>query len=375
MNKNMLFQTSYGKAHKSSRWPVTFALLFLVLTTKVILSFAARDPNLIENLYSSTVYPYIGKGLGLLSGVFPFSIAEVLLILIVLFIIFSIVAIIRNPKFILNNPRKTFHHMVRLLASIYVLFYFLWGFNYFRQDYVVLANMSDSLTNYSELKELTAIMIEKTNEVREFLPEDDKGILLVEDSIHQLGKIANDGFNDYKVGSIDLSGNYGRVKPIFLSKYLSYTGIAGIYIPFTCEPSINTDIPNPGLLTAISHEMAHQRGFAKEDEANFIAYRANIDNPDERFQYSGYYLAMNHLMNEVYIQNRDDYMLFYTKLGDGVKRDMAFTRDYWKSRDGKIQESVNNINDSYLKSNNQSDGVRSYSGVVNLLLAEYKSQK
>ncbi|NLY45648.1 MAG: DUF3810 domain-containing protein [Tissierella sp.] len=371
----MLFKTNYEKAYRSNRWSITLILLSLALFTRIILSFAANYPNLVENFYSATAYPYIAKLLGFLSGIIPFSIGEILFVLMVLFIIIAIITIILKPGFILNNPRKIFHYAIRLLASVYVLFYFLWGFNYFRQDYLILANINHSPTTYSELKELTAIMIEKTNEMRELLPEDENGILLIEENLQQLGNIANDGFKNYKVGDIDLGGKYGRIKPVFLSKYMSYTGITGIYIPFTSEPTINTDIPNQSLLSTISHEMAHQRGFAKEDEANFIAYKANINNPDERFQYSGYYLAMNYLMNEVYIESRDDYMLLYTELSDSVKRDLEFAGEYWKTKEGRLRKSVNNMNDTYLKANNQEDGVRSYNGVVRLLLAEYKGQR
>lgn len=375
MEGNVLFNTKYIEAKRSNRWVVTLSLLGLSLVTRVILIFAVKDPNLIENFYSSTVYPYIARGLGFLSGIIPFSIAEFLLVLLPLFIIISIIMIILKPRFILNNSTKIFHYIVRTLATVYVLFYFLWGFNYFRQDYLVIADINDSPSTYSELKELTSIMIEKSNEIREYLPEDDNGILLIQEGFNELGKIANEGFDNYYVGDLSLAGNYGRIKPVFLSKYMSYTGITGIYIPFTSEATINTDAPNHSLLSSITHEMAHQRGFAKEDEANFIAYKANINNPDERFQYSGYYLAMNHLMNEVYRENREDYMLFYTKLSDGVKRDMDFAREYWKTKEGRVQESVNNMNDNYLKANNQADGVRSYKGVVNLLLAEYKDHK
>lgn len=153
---------------------------------------------------------------------------------------------------------------------------------------------------------------------------------------------------------------------------MSYTGIAGIYIPFTSEANINTDIPHSSILTTLSHEIAHQRGFAKEDEANFIAYKANINHPDERFQYSSHYFAMNQLLNEVYRQNKDDYSLLYQEISHAVRRDLDYSRDYWALRQGKVREKATSMNDNYLKANNQSQGVKSYSGVVNLLLAEYK---
>ena len=146
----------------------------------------------------------------------------------------------------------------------------------------------------------------------------------------------------------------------------------GIYIPFTTEPTINSDIPYQNLLSTISHEIAHQRGFAKEEEANFLAYRANISNSDERFQYSGYYLAMQYLMKEIYNESREEYFLLYKEINDAVKRDMDHVRDYWKVKEGKVEEAVTTMNDNYLKANNQKAGIRSYNGVVKLLLSEYK---
>lgn len=375
MENNILFKSSFEKSQKLNRWMITLPLLALALVTRIFLLFAAKDPDLVENLYSSTIYPYIAKGLGFLSGSIPFSIAEILLILIVLFIIIAIIILIMKPRIIINNLTKILHYLIRSFAIIYILFYFLWGFNYYRQDYSVLADMNLAPASYNELKELTLIMIEKSNESRESLPEDDKGLLLIEENFDDLVKIVNDGFANYKLGNIDLTANYVRAKPVFLSKYMSYTGIMGIYIPFTYEATINTHVPNHSLLSTITHEIAHQKGFAKEDEANFIAYKANINNPDKRFQYSGYYLAMNYLMDEVSRENPDDYSALYNNISDAVKRDMEYARQYWDDREGIINETINNMNDNYLKANNQLDGVQSYGGVVKLLLAEYKEDK
>ena len=375
MENNILFKSSFEKSQKLNRWMITLPLLVLALVTRIFLLFAAKDPDLVENLYSSTIYPYIAKGLGFLSGSIPFSIAEILLILIVLFIIIAIIILIMKPRIIINNLTKILHYLIRSFAIIYILFYFLWGFNYYRQDYSVLADMNLAPASYNELKELTQIMIEKSNESRESLPEDDKGLLLIEENFDDLVKIVNDGFANYKLGNIDLTANYVRAKPVFLSKYMSYTGIMGIYIPFTYEATINTHVPNHSLLSTITHEIAHQKGFAKEDEANFIAYKANINNPDKRFQYSGYYLAMNYLMDEVSRENPDDYSALYNNISDAVKRDMEYARQYWDDREGIINETINNMNDNYLKANNQLDGVQSYGGVVKLLLAEYKEDK
>ena len=372
--QNIFLTKVEKKKEKHLKWKITLIFLSLALITRVLTYFAGENSNHVERLYSSRFYPYIGKSLGFISSLFPFSIAEFLLIGIVVLFIATIYLIIFKTKLILSNIKAIFHYIIRTLAIIYVIFYFLWGFNYYREDYSVITNMNVDPASYAELKELTLEKIRKANAWREGLAEDEDGLILVEETIDELGEIANLGFQNYWVGNIDLAINHGKVKGIFLSKYMSYTGIIGIYIPFTYEANVNVDVPNQVLLSAISHEMAHQKGFAKENEANFIAYRANVNNPDERFKYSGYYLAMNQLMNEVYRQNRDDYWILHDEISDAVKNDLQFTKNYWQSRQGKVNEKVNKMNDTYLKANNQADGVKSYSGVVKLLLAEYKAR-
>lgn len=205
--------------------------------------------------------------------------------------------------------------------------------------------------------------------------EDENGVFIIDDDFQKLSQLAQDGFKNYNLGNLSLSGNYSNAKQVLSSYYMSYTGIMGIYIPFTFEPNVNKDIPYHNLLSTMCHEMAHQRGFAKEDEANFIAYKTSINNPDQRFQYSGYHLAFQYLMKDIYLESKDEYFLLYTQLSDAVKRDLDYGRDYWHSKESKAEKVATTMNDTYLKINNQKDGIKSYSGVVKLLLADYKNLK
>lgn len=363
------------KNSKDKQWIITLVLLILALITRVLTYLAAKNPHLVETLYSSTIYPHIAKALSFINSIFPFSLGEISLIILALFTIVAIIFLFINPKIIKNNILTIFHWLVRFIAVLYVLFYFLWGFNYYRADYMDLANMNKDAATFQELKSLTQEIIYKTNNIRENLPEDEYQVFYIEDNFHELSKQAQKGFENFTIGTVNLDRKYGRAKPVLLSKYMSFTGIMGIYYPFTAEPNVNTNVPHPNLLSTITHEIAHQKGFAKEDEANFIAYRANINNPDERFQYSGYYLAMQHLLKAVYNTDREDYFLLYEKLSDAVIRDMDYSRDFWKSKEGKAEEVMTTVNDNYLKANNQQDGIKSYDLVVKLLLSEYKGQK
>ena len=359
----------------ASKWLITTALIIFAILTWVLTQIAANNPQIVEKYYSSTVYPYIGMSLGSINSLVPFSIAEIALILLLMGTLTVVILCIIRPKIFLNNINNIFHTSIRLLAIIYILFYFLWGFNYFRVDYMNLANMHGETGTVDDLIALTEEIIQNLNHTRINLKEDNNGVFYLDEDFLELSKLAQHGFKNYTVGSINLDGNYGQAKPVLLSEYMGYTGIMGIYIPFTAEPNVNKDIPPQSILSTITHEMAHQRGFAKEEEANFIAYKANINNPDIRFKYSGYYLATQYLLNEIYIEDKETYFFLYSKLSDAVIRDMDYSREYWKSKEGKTEEIVTNMNDTYLKANNQTEGVRSYNGVVKLLLAEYKSNK
>lgn len=373
--KEIVMKSNFKKRSVANKWLITTILITFAILTWVLTQIAANNPSMVEKYYSSTLYPYIGMSLGTINSLVPFSNAEIALILLLMGALIAVVFIIIKPKIFLNNINNISHISIRLLALIYILFYFLWGFNYFRKDYMYLANMNGEIGTVEDLIALTEEIIQNLNDTRINLKEDDNGVFHIDEDFFELSNLAQHGFKNYTVGSINLDGKYGQAKPVLLSKYMAYTGIMGIYIPFTAEPNVNKDIPPQSILSTITHEMAHQRGFAKEEEANFIAYKANINNPDIRFKYSGYYLATQYLLNEIYIEDKETYFSLYSKLSDAVIRDMDYSREYWKSKEGKTEEIVTNMNDNYLKANNQTEGVRSYNGVIRLLLAEYKSNK
>src|SRR5207248_11260701 len=81
-------------------------------------------------------------------------------------------------------------------------------------------------------------------------------------------------------------------KPVYFSGLMSRLGISGVYSPFTGEPNYNALQPDFDLPFAVAHEMAHQRGFAREDEANFIAFLVCTKASNAYVRYSGYLGAL-----------------------------------------------------------------------------------
>ena len=52
-------------------------------------------------------------------------------------------------------------------------------------------------------------------------------------------------------------------------------------------------------------------------------------------------------------------------------KDLQENNDYWDQYEGKVAEVSNQVNDTYLKINDQKDGVQSYGRVVDLMLAMF----
>lgn len=353
-----------------SRWKYTGVILGLVGVTWLLTQLAKQRPDKVEQLYSSAIYPQIVKIIGIVVGKVPFSIAEVVVFGIIIGITIGLIGLLAKPK----SFGTIFHVVIRSISIAYMVFYLIWGFNYYREDYIDLAGMSKETATIQDLALLSDEIIVKMNDLREDLQENEAGVFEIQEDFHQLAEIAKLGFQGYEVGQVNLSGIYAPAKPLLISKAMSHTGITGIYFPYTGEANVNIDVPHTSLLTTICHEMGHQMGFAKEEEANFIAYKASINNPDIRFQYAGYYLALQHLLSDIYKADDQLYMALSSKISDGVKRDMNDEYDYWKIREGKAEKVATTLNDNYLKANNQTQGVKSYDGVVKLLLAEYKSR-
>lgn len=373
--KSIEYDKSLSSNKTSKRYGISLIFLIMVLLIRTIIYFAAIRPDLVEKIYSFTIYPIIGNILGKITSTFPFSLGELIIISLPLGGILIISYLIIGQELFKEKLSKIVHLLIRTLSLIYILFYLLWGFNYYREDYGNLAGWENYEASFEDLTDLTHEIILEMNILRLGLDEDEAGIFRVEDDFKDLNHIALAGFKDYSVGSFRLDNMVARSKPVLLSNYMSYTGITGVYFPFTGEANVNIAVPHITMLSTITHEIAHHKGFAKEDEANFIAYKANTNNPDKRFQYSGYYLAMTHLLNEVYSYDIDEYARLFNILSDEIKSDIENSRDYWKIRRGQTEKMMTKVNDSYLKSNNQEEGVKSYNGVVKLLLDEYLNAK
>jgi len=156
---------------------------------------------------------------------------------------------------------------------------------------------------------------------------------------------------------------------------MSRLGIAGFYSPLTAEANVNVEIPPSDIPFSASHEAAHQLGFAREDEANYLGYLICRIHPDVDFRYSGVFTASRHTQRALASVDRAEARALESRRSPAVKRDIA-TLVAWAARySGPAMRTFNRANDAYLRSQGQRDGVRSYGRMVDLLLAEWRAER
>lgn len=123
------------------------------------------------------------------------------------------------------------------------------------------------------------------------------------------------------------------------------------------------------------HELSHLRGFMQEQEANFIAFLACEHAERIDFQYSGYLMAWIYSTNALYRADHEVWQEVRSGLDQSVEPDLEANSRFWDSYEGKVSEVANQINDTYLKVNGQSDGVKSYDRMVDLLVSYRKTEQ
>lgn len=308
-------------------------------------------------------------------GIFPFSVAEVVLwLLSVGFVFASIYFIIR---FIKSTNRKSFlinifTYMLAIVAVAFTVFVLFCGIYYNRKgigEYIGYVN--DENIDAQELYEVCVILANQANELSYANTDMD-----FSDVAEETRKAFENLGNKYPM----FEDVYGRPKKVFLSKIMSYMQIAGIFSPFTMEANVNVSQVAYNIPFDSCHEMAHMYGFMREDEANFIAYLACMESDNEYFRYSGAMLAFILCHNELFEMDYELWCAADELISYDVSQDFAQNNEYWSElEDTEVGEIVSDmseeINDTYLKVNGQEEGVISYTRMVRLMVAKYRYEK
>ena len=354
-------------------------LIFLLPLAIILSKLSSLNPNTVEAIYSTKIYRGIGQTLSLITGVIPISVAELIIISLIAFSICQLTILIIKIKKDRNNRLNSFmKFIVSVLASISIIYFIFitsWGLNYHRASFASIAGFETRAYSAQELAQLSEHLINQANDLRDHVHEDENGVMDLPRGSFDVMKRASAGYDNAAQMYPELGGKYGKPKVVLLSKVMSYTGIWGVYFPFTAEANVNISIPQSMIPSTTLHEMAHQRGFAREDEADYIAYLTSTMHPDVDFQYSGTLMALRHTMRALARADYDTFKELTATYGEGLKRDMNAIAIHNQEHESILRRASSQINNTYLKANSQQDGVKSYGRMIDLLMAEFLGER
>lgn len=337
---------------------------------------ADRVPAVGE-FHASRVFPILSWPVRFLSSLVPFSLAELLAVLalpatLVLLALWIRRIVRSRPRW---RPLVTGLRSLVLAGSCALLAFMLFhGINYARLPLADSADLSVRERSADELLAASLWLAEGVRREADLVRTGPDGAMRLSGDIQATLKEAAQGYDAVSADFPGLSGPWIRPKGVLLSHYWSYTGITGMYFPFTIEANVNIDVPDWSIPVTTLHEIAHTRGFAREDEANFLAFLTAIHHPSADFRYSGYLFAFVNCANALYGIDADRGREAYDALPATAFADLSRNAAYWKQFEGPVRETSTKVNDAYLQANLQEDGVRSYGRMVDLVLAYRESE-
>ncbi len=325
--------------------------------------------------FNQTVSAFLRAVLSYLTGWIPFSLAEYLVILIPVILVALIAIGIRRYTATWHDVFiycATVLSVVALTLSVFALG-FAPGYHTTTLDRRLGIDRRD--VSAEELYETAVILAEKTNEeVKNILYSQQTDFSVMPYDVNELSKKLSAAY-------ASACDKYGfpqklnsRVKPVMLSKLMSYTHITGVYSFFTGEANLNVAFPDYTLPYTAAHELSHQRGVAREDEANFMAFLVCLESEDAYIRYSGYLNLYEYVSSALYSASPELYAKVNRTVETRVRLEMAAFGDFFDQyRDSVASEITETVNDTFLTLHG-TEGTKSYGMVVDLAVAYYVSR-
>jgi hypothetical protein len=342
---------------------------------------AAAFPTTTEQIYGRAIFPPVRRTSQWIAGAFPFSVAELFVltgtVLTVALLVRGLTRAARRRASWREVVGTGLRRLAATAGALYLLFLLTWGFNYARPSLATTLELKLRPTEPGELAVLCAELSDRCEYERDGVLEDATGAF----------RLGAEGVDlSSKVGSamraaarrhpawIQLDGDDPLLRFPWLSPLLSRLGITGIWSPFTAEAHVNAHVPDVLKPFTACHEAAHGRGFAREDEASFVAYVVGRGAPDRGMRYSSSLCTLRTALAQLARANLDLARAVDEDIDEATARDMLALDTYWRAQRSWITGVARRANDAYLRTQGDARGVQSYGRMVDLLLAERRQR-
>jgi hypothetical protein len=351
-------------------WKKNKTLIVLVVVALLIKSFAFF-PDAVERYYAHGIYPVTAALQRILFGWIPISIGDLFYALAIIYLLYKLIQLLKGlfrKQLTRQYWRSAGRRTVLVILWIYVTFNALWGLNYNRKG--IASELELDVQPYGQ-QDLLAVMntlVERLH-VLDSTGRVDRDRLKRKRNLFNGAAEAYDSLSQYQPG---ISYTFKSVKPSLYSYLGNYLGFTGYYNPWSGEAQVNTTVPVFVRPFTTCHEIGHQLGYAKENEANFAGYLSAKSSGDPAFRYSVYFDLYSYSWYYLYRQDSVLAKQMSAQLPIGVKKDYRELKEFLRRHRNPVELVIDKLYGEYLKANNQPSGKLSYNEVIAWLIAYYK---
>ena len=260
-----------------------------------------------------------------------------------------------------------FLHLMKFVLTVLALFYFLWGFNYYRLPLNEELGWSTEDVDSTELIKEFEKITQEVQEVRLNLKEDTSALKLQPNVTSMENKIRIAQVNVLSSFKLPYPGRV-RVRALRPKGVLLVFSTAGIYMPFVMEGHFDTGLNEIQWPFTLAHEMAHGYGITNEGECNFIGLLTCLHSDDTFIKYSGLLSYWRYLFYEVKLCDSTLAQNSFNSLDAGVRADIEIIRKDAARYPDILPYMRERIYDYYLKMHGVDSGIESYNEVVQLMV-------
>ncbi len=350
-------------------------IIFALTLLSLIIYIAFRCSSSFANFFNSYLSMPVRVVISTVTSVVPFSIAEILLITMPIWIGLLIFFGVKQIKKGRKNGVRYLCNILCILCVIFILF--VWTYSSGYNTTTIDKRLGIDRQNISaiELYDTAIWLTNNINELSNSVTYDSTGASQMPYSYWELSSKLCSSYDSFVDEYGVLHNFWSKVKPIMLSEPFTYTHISGVYSFMTGESNVNVNYPDFIIASSSAHELAHQRGVAREDEANFVAFLVCIGSDDKFLQYSGYLDVYQNVMSALYSADKELYRQASSQLCEKALGDrISYSEFFKKYADSKTSQISGSLNDSFLQANGQEAGTKSYGMVTDLTVAYYKSR-
>ena len=328
----------------------------LLLLLYGVIWVASNYPEQLEAFYSNALYPLIFKARSLYFNRFPFSLGDITYAVVFLSMLYWIKT---------TNWKNWLVLLLRFVTGILLLllwFQLSWGLNYYRRP--ILDETEIKTYTEEDLTQLTRFFALESNRLHLQLSKGDSLAVKLAGSKKEIIKRVATAQRQQKIK--------GNAKISLYSLPLSYMGFSGYLNPFTLEAQVNGRMSKINLPLTAAHEIAHQQGYAAENEANFVGFLHCYQHPALDIQYAAALFGFRYSYNELYKANPTIAREILCGLYPGILENFKASSAFWQKHKNPLEPLFKKSYDRYLKINHQRLGIQSYNAVVSLLITHFK---